>query len=237
MAARLSAFVIWALVAAGLMFWGYRFWAPATALPSNLQFVADAAMQRGDLARLLGAAPETAASDDEPQTPAAESARFRLLGVLAPRPPRDANAAVPDGSGVALIAIDGKPPRAFVVGSPVDGELKLVGVTHRSASLGAAQGKGDMLLELPPLPPPATGTLARATAGGDAPRPAAPMPGGVGVPSGSAPVPGAAPGAAPRSPTFRPEAATPATAAAEAEDEEDTPTPVAQPRPGMPATR
>jgi general secretion pathway protein C len=66
----------------------------------------------------------------------------------------------PEGTGaygLALIAVDGKPPRAFAVGSKLDTDLVLQSVGLRTASLGSAQGARSVLLELPALPAPATG--------------------------------------------------------------------------------
>ncbi len=237
MPARLSAFVIWALVAAGSVFWAYRFWAPRLAIPANVQAVSESAGQRGDLTRLLGSAPVPVGEAAPP--PVAESSRFRLLGVLAPKPAKPAAAARP-ATGVALIAIDGKPPRAFVVGARVDGELVLKAVSHRSASIGPLQGAAGMVLELPPLPPPSTGTLPRAMVGGEAARP--PMPGqpipGMALPQG-------APGGPPRSPTFQGQRPGQPQVHVQEEDDadEDEPTPPVQqapPRAGAgvnPATR
>src|SRR5580765_1216423 len=98
MLARLSAFVIWALVAATAVFWGLRLLVRAPAAP---------------------AAPEGAS-------------RFRLLGIVAPI---DAQA-----GGVALIAVDGKMPKAFAVGAPLDGDLVLKSVSLRTASIASGQG-------------------------------------------------------------------------------------------------
>lgn len=71
--------------------------------------------------------------------------------------------------GVALISIDGKPPRAFRVGTRLEDGLVLQNVGLRSASIGPAQGEPQVKLELPPLPEPATGTLAPAGSGTAAP--------------------------------------------------------------------
>jgi general secretion pathway protein C len=62
MLARLSAFVIWALVAATAVFWGLRLFVRAPAAPTYTVPVGDAAAVRGDLARLLGTAPVAAPS-------------------------------------------------------------------------------------------------------------------------------------------------------------------------------
>lgn len=102
------------------MFWGYRFWAGATPLPATVQVVSAGTSPRADLTRLLGAAPVVAAAEP---APVAESSRFRLVGVLAPKPAGAASGAGSKaGAGVALIAIDGKAPRAYVSRTRVDGE-------------------------------------------------------------------------------------------------------------------
>ena len=171
MPARLSAFVIWALVAAGAVFWGYRLWAKPLAAPTNLQIVSEGPAARGDLTRLLGAAPVAVSAAP---VAVAESSRFRLLGVLAPVPPGEA--AKPSTAGVALIAVDGRPPRAYAVGARLDGDLVLLSVARRSASIGPAQGEATVVLELPALPAPATGSLPRPLAGGEPFAAAAPPP-------------------------------------------------------------
>lgn len=227
MAARLSAFVIWALVAAGVVFWGYRFWGGSAPPPAHAQLVREAGSSRADLTRLLGAGP--AQAEAAAPAPVAESSRFRLVGVLAPK----AGGGNVEGSGVALIAVDGRPPRAYVVGARVDGDLVLAAVSHRSASLATAPGAPGMVLELPPLPPPATGTLPRVAASADAGRPA-PQPG---MPPNFSP---GAPGGAPRAPGAQPGQA-PAAAQADDEDDEEPPAaptpPPARPRVGGATTR
>jgi general secretion pathway protein C len=86
------------------------------------------------VARLLGAAAPAATA-----APVAAS-RFVLLGVMAS----------PSSRGAALIAIDGKPGRAFRVGSKVDEGLVLEAVEPRKARLAQATGTGEsMVLEMP----------------------------------------------------------------------------------------
>ena len=167
MPARLSAFVIWALVAATAVFWGLRLWTrPAEAPPYTVP-VGDVAVARGDLSRLLGATPAAAAA--VAATPEVAS-RFRLIGIMAPKA---AAASAQPGQGVALIAVDGKPPKAFVVGSSLDTNLVLQSVSLRTAAIGPPQGAAAVTLELPPLVAAATGSLPALGAG--APRnPAAP---------------------------------------------------------------
>jgi general secretion pathway protein C len=171
MPARLSAFVIWALVVAIATFWGLRLFVRAPAAPAHTLAVADSAPVRADLTRLFGAPPVVAAA--AVAVPAISS-RFQLAGVMAPK--------VPGQQGVALIAVDGKMPRAFQIGSRIDGELTLQAVSLRTASIGPAQGAAAVVLELPPLPSPATGTLPSV---------------GAGAPTTEGPVPRAAPRPAP----------------------------------------
>ena len=156
MPARLSAFVIWALVAAGLVFWGLRLGARPLAAPANALMVSEAVGARGDLTRLLGAAPVAAMAAPPP---VAESSRFRLLGVLAPRQKPDP--ARRSSAGVALIAVDGKPARPYAVGTRLDGDLVLQSITRRTAAIGPAQGSASLTLELPPPLAPTSGTLPR----------------------------------------------------------------------------
>ncbi len=153
MLARLSAFVIWALVAATAVFWGLRLWARPAEAPQYTVPVGDVAVARGDLSRLLGATPAAAAA--VVAVPEIAS-RFRLLGIMAPK--ATAASAQP-GQGVALIAVDGKPPKAFVVGSSLDTNLVLQSVSLRTAAIGPSQGAAAVTLELPPLAAAATGTL------------------------------------------------------------------------------
>ncbi len=151
MIARLSAFVIWALVAAGTVFWGMRLLVRADPVPANAVVVGETTQVRGDLSRLLGAEP-VASVALAPQA----SSRFKLLGVMAAKPS-------PSGMtpGVALISIDGKPARAFKAGAQLEDQLVLKNVSLRTASIGAAEGNTSFVLEIPVLPPPATGSLPR----------------------------------------------------------------------------
>jgi general secretion pathway protein C len=171
MPARLSAFVIWALVAAGLMFWGYRLLARPMALPANVQTVAQSPGAAGDLGRMLGAAP---APQSAAVAPVAESSRFRLYGVLAPV--AAIGVAGQSTAGVALIAIEGKPARAYKVGSRLDSNTVLQSISRRSASLGPEQGATSVVLELPTPPVPTTGALPRAVADGEPARAIVPAP-------------------------------------------------------------
>lgn len=155
---------VWAAVAASAVHWGLKAWVVAPTLPQAVQ-VADAGPAlRGDLSRLLGvdAPAVTAAAAPEP----AADARFSLIGVLSPKSSQAAR------EGVALIAVDGKPAKAFRVGAVVDGQNVLQSVDTRSASLGPRGGASLVALRLAPPAPANTGALPSAANLNGAPSPA-----------------------------------------------------------------
>lgn len=150
---RLLSFVIWAAVAASAVFWLTRLLSRSDPAPSHTVIAtAGAALASADLSRLLGSTRSAAAEPSAQPEPAAD-ARFRLIGVVAPK------SAAPD-SGLALIAVDGKPPRPVGLGGVVDGSLVLLAVKHRRAELGPAGGEATVRLELPAVPEPNRSTRA-----------------------------------------------------------------------------
>jgi general secretion pathway protein C len=153
MLSRIAAFVIWAAVAASIVFWVLRLGAQPIAAPAHATLVSNASGFKGDLSRVFGPdeQPPALAMAAAPQMQA--DARFRLIGVVAPRP------AAANAEGLALIATDGKPPKAYRVGMPVDGELVLLAVHSRGASLGPRGQPTQVALELPALPPPSAGNF------------------------------------------------------------------------------
>ena len=156
--ARWSTFLVWALVAASGVFWGLKLAASPLAAPPQTVLAQAAPAAGGDWSRLFGAEPPPPAAAAAPAPPP-ESSRFQLIGVLAPRP------AAARSQGVARIAVDGKPARAYRVGAVIDGEHVLQAVQARAVAIGPRQGPATIALELPPLPPPATGVPAAAAAG------------------------------------------------------------------------
>jgi general secretion pathway protein C len=107
---------------------------------------------QGDFRRLFVAnQPDNAAPTVNPGAASQLLARVRVLGAVAPLPGRT--------DGVALLSIDGKPPRAIRIGQVIDGEMVLLGLNQRQAEIGPAGGPVMASIELPRLPPPATGTL------------------------------------------------------------------------------
>jgi general secretion pathway protein C len=163
MSARWWAFGVWALVAASALAWGLRLFAGGRGVPPNAAVATAAGAPRGDIARIFGNDPPPVVAEVE-LAPA--SSRFQLLGVVAPR-------ASGTRQGVALIAVDGKPAKAFRVGAAVDGDLVLKAVRARGADLGPRGGDVNMALDIPPPAPAATGTLPPA-GGAAAPTPPPP---------------------------------------------------------------
>jgi general secretion pathway protein C len=150
MVTRWLAFAVWAAVAASAVAWGLRLFVASPPVPAHAS-VALPAPAVGDLARLFGAEPVPEPDEAGPE-PVAD-ARFQLIGVVAPRSPSAAR------EGVALISVDGKPPRAFRVGATVEGEQVLQSVQQRGATLGPRGGAAMVALSIPPPAPAATGTL------------------------------------------------------------------------------
>lgn len=146
MNARPIAFIVWAAVAATAVFWLLRLTAGSPSAPPHTVSVSTVQTPRGDWSRVLGAPPVVSTPGTlEP----ALASRFRLLGVAAPR-------VGGDRSGLALIAVDGKPARGFKVGAAVDGDIVLQSVHPRGAALGSRDAPPQVRLELPPLPAAAT---------------------------------------------------------------------------------
>lgn len=147
MTSRLLSLFIWLAVATSAVFWGLRGAVKADPVPSQALLAgAPMAPTGGDLSRLLGRPLVQAA--EQPALVAAE-ARFRLIGVVAPR--------AGQASGLALIAVDGKPPRTVGVGREVEPGLRLLSVSQRQAELGAGGSAPRMTLTLPMLAEPNRG--------------------------------------------------------------------------------
>ncbi len=186
MVSRIAAFVIWATVAASAVFWAMRLWMKPVAAPAHAVVVSASGGSHGDLSRVFGAdATPVAASTGLPQ--AQPDDRFKLIGVVAPR------AGAARVGGIALIATDGRPPKAYRVGAAVDGELVLQDVYRRGARRGPRGGPAQVALALPVLPPPSTGSVpnpARAGLRALPPPPRLPMavPQGVPPPQSAAPL-------------------------------------------------
>lgn len=196
------AFSVWLLLGGSVAYWALQLFARPLALPASVLPAGESTAGPVDLSRLLG----VTAPDAAPEPEAVASTRLRLLGVVAPKNARAAEA----GEGVALIEVDGV-ARTVRVGAVVDGELRLLRVDARSASLGLLGQVPTQVLQISPPAAAATGLLPAA-----APSPVVlggnPGAGPAGVPlratpPGGAPVPGAAPvvyGAPPAIPASQP---------------------------------
>lgn len=177
MTSRLLSLFIWLLVAASAAYWGLRLLVRPQPVPGQAVVAAGPAAAVGDLSRLLGQAPVQAAA--QPAQVAAES-RFRLVGVVAPR--------TGQASGLALISVDGKPPRTVGVGREVEPGLRLLSVSQRQADLGAGGSAPRMALMLPMLAEPNRGRPADGAAGGQPAVPPNAIPGALlGQPGGLPP--------------------------------------------------
>ncbi|MCZ8110620.1 MAG: hypothetical protein ACK5Y8_09125 [Betaproteobacteria bacterium] len=169
MSARWMTVVVWALATAAAVAWGLRVFVQPAPVPAGA-LVADATpVLQAELTRLLGADPLPASTAAPEAAAPPPSARFALLGVVAPR--SATGQARSTREGVALIAVDDRPARAFRVGARVEGDTVLQAVSARGAELGPRGGPVQVALQLPPLPAAATGTLPAA-----APDPASPPP-------------------------------------------------------------
>ncbi len=133
--------LIWAAVAASGVYWGLHLFTRPTPVPAGATVASAPAPAAGSLSRLLGEPPTLPLQGDSP-APVADS-RFKLIGVVAPR-----SAAA---SGLALISVDGKPPRAVAVGRELEPGLRLLTVSHRQVVLGPTPGAPALTLALPPL--------------------------------------------------------------------------------------
>ena len=149
--ARWLAIMVWAAVAASAVFWGLKLFVRAAPSPAHASIAVPASAQRGDLARLFGVDPTLKPPNAAPAD--AERSRFQLIGVIAPG---NANSGIP---GVALIAIDGKPGRAYKVGATLDSDRVLQAVQKHGVSIGPRGGAALILLELPALQSAAIGKL------------------------------------------------------------------------------
>ena len=170
MASRIAALLIWAAVAASLAYWGLRWLAPPVGVPHNAAPVTLETGVRGDIQRLLTGPVRSEGPQANPSAASALASRIKVIGVMAPAPGQAA--------GVALLSIDGKPPKAIRVGGVVDGEMVLQDLSQRSARIGPQDGANFLTIDLPGLPPAATGSLPPPTGVTHTPPP------GQGVPQG-----------------------------------------------------
>ncbi len=147
----MTAFLVWGLLALSGVYWLMQLLAKPLPTPAQAMLASDQHGGRVDMTRLFGAAEVAAAPE------VVTDSRFKLLGVVAANRP----AAQQAGEGVALIAVDGV-ARTVRVGALLDGDLRLLTVDKRSASLGRA-GVVSLTLQITPGAAAATGSLPPAT--------------------------------------------------------------------------
>jgi general secretion pathway protein C len=139
---RLAAFVLALLLAASVVFWVLR-WpvrdtGAALPLPATSESLPSA--NHEVVARMLGAGLVPVGAVVVPDA----ASRFRLMGIIG----------YGQGKGVALLSIDGKPPKPYRVGSPIEDGLVLQSVEKRRAALAPdAKAPVSVQLELPPQQP------------------------------------------------------------------------------------
>ncbi|MEX8501075.1 hypothetical protein [Leptothrix ochracea] len=157
MVARITAWIVWTLLAVCAVAWGLKLFVRPEPVPAHARMVTMEQTLKGDPLRLFAvAAASVTSSASAGAGGSATVGRFRLVGMAAASSPTS------DRQGLALLSIDGKPARAFEVGDLVDGDWVLQSVSARQVRLGPVGQAAVTVLDLPALPPPATGTLSAA---------------------------------------------------------------------------
>lgn len=139
--ARLSTFVLAAMAAASMVYWGLR-WSEQLATPrSGGVWSEPHPIDTARVAQLLGASATPVSSAAIAPVSAAS---YTLEGVIA----QGRNS----GRGSALIAIDGEKARPYKVGDRLSDDLVLQSVSARGAALASSMAApASIQLELPPL--------------------------------------------------------------------------------------
>ena len=133
---RAITLAVWALGAASLVYWGLRLSPGGATIVHVPPAIASTVIDPLSVARVLGAT----ASQALPQ--ASFASRFALQGVVAGSP----------GGGAALIAVDGKPARAYRVGSAIEEGVMLQSANGRQVTLAASRdGPALLTLQMPLL--------------------------------------------------------------------------------------
>jgi len=138
---RLLTFLLAGLAAGSALYWVLKWPTSGPAVRDMTVAPAAAVVDTDKLAQLLGASQGPAVASEAADV---GEANFKLVGVIA------------QGSqGSALIAVDGKPPKPFRVGSEVGNGLVLRAVSSRTAQLASAMNTpASVTLELPKLAQP-----------------------------------------------------------------------------------
>ena len=175
---RLVTLAVWALLAWSASFWVLQTTAMRTAFaPAAPVSPAPVAAEPLHVARVFGPAIEARPAEAVAAAPAVDhSARFALQGVVAGR----------GKAGVALLSVEGRPPRPYRVGAKVDDAYTLQSVTAASATLTPPDNGPAFTVQVP-----SPGSAAAAVAAART----APVAGSVTTPQpGARVVPGPMPG-------------------------------------------
>lgn len=156
--------LVWSLAAGSAMFWGLRLLVATAPVPAHAVAAPPFLDAKADLARLLGApssAPApTARAAPVVAVPGFDASRLKLLGVVLPQVPAhgeaggSAKSAAPRAPALALIAIEGRPARAFRLGEEVESGQVLQRLEARRVEIGPSGGPAAAVLALPEDAPP-----------------------------------------------------------------------------------
>ena len=148
---RFVTFAVWMVAAASAAAWLLPQWRSASGADGSSP--APVAMERGVPPADWGPAlthPQASPGAAAPPTDAAlDAARFKLVGVAGPLKP--------NGQGVALLSVDGKPAQAYAVGEQVAPQRVVQEVSAHMVRIGVPGGAPTVTLQVPLLPPPAEG--------------------------------------------------------------------------------
>ena len=136
--------VTWLAVGATAVAWGLHGWRSAPVAGPEVPVAAQTAAPPADW-RLLWARTAGSAETAVP-VQAEDAARFQLIGVAGA-------AKAGSRAGVALLSIEGRPPRAHRVGDAVDERRIVLDITGNTVKLGVPGGPPSVTLQAPPLPP------------------------------------------------------------------------------------
>lgn len=147
MAARTTAWLVWALLAGSVVFWGLRLGVAPQGLPDQVRTVGADQSSRGDILRLFANPSDLGATTPVEQVAAAS--RLKLQGVVAGG----------TGTGWAMLSVDGLPTRMIPVGGAVTNEWVVLSVNPQLVEVGPAGGPAVARLDLPLPAAPVTGVL------------------------------------------------------------------------------
>jgi general secretion pathway protein C len=170
MTVRASTSMVWALAAASGVFWGLRLFSATAPVPAHAVAAPPFLDAKADLARLLGPGPMAASSPKVAAVvpvPGFDASKLKLLGVVLPEdgPAGGSANGSPDGSrrsagssasglAFALIAVEGRPARAFRLGDEIEAGQVLQRLEARRVEIGPPGGAVAAALVLPEDGPP-----------------------------------------------------------------------------------